>query len=351
MKRSEIASKVSGFICTENILAVLMMAAALIVPAFLSQYRVGIFSYFYTTVLLVLSISLIWGFAGIFSFGQAAFFGIGGYTYGIIAKLAANTAMTPIALLAGVALAAAVAAILGYFMFYGGINDVFVGLITMCFTIALSTFMGQTAGSQWKIGNVSLGGFNGLTKIPTLYFGSYKCSKTAFYYVTLIIVAAVFIALKVLKHTKVGYSLLAIRENRTRSELFGYNVPKIQVLVFTAGGAIAGLAGALYAAWGNYITPSNLNLDASTLVVVLVAAGGRKNATAAVLFTIIYSYIANQLSSSGSQFALIILGLMLILVVLFVPDGIISGVFDGIDALFKKLFGRKQAESDKGEKI
>lgn len=344
-------TKLKSLLSTENLVSLIMIIIGALLPVFMNAYKVSVFSYFYTTALMGLSIALIWGYTGIFSFGQAAFFGIGGYTYGILAKLWGNTALTPLALLIGVALAALVAAILGYFMFYGGINDVFVGLITMCVTIALSTFMGQTAGSQWKIGDVALGGFNGLTKIPTLYIGSFKCDKVAFYYITLICLAAVFIGLRVLKRTKVGYSLLAIRENRTRSELFGYNVQKIQVAVFTVGGAIAGLAGVLYAAWGNYITPSNLGLDASTLVVVLVAAGGRKNPTAALLFSIVYCIIANQLSSSGSQFALIILGLILILVILFVPNGIFASLFDGIDKLFARLTGKKAGQAaDGGEK-
>lgn len=338
-----------SLLSTENIVSLAMLVVAALLPTFMNTYKVSVFSYFYTTALMGLSIALIWGYTGIFSFGQAAFFGIGGYVYGILSKLWENNALTPLALLVGVACAAAVAAVLGYFMFYGGINDVFVGLITMCVTIALSTFMGQTAGSQWKIGDVALGGFNGLTKIPTLYFGSYKCDKVVFYYITFAVLAAIYIGLRILKHTKVGYSLLAIRENRTRSELFGYNVQKIQVIVFTVGGAIAGLAGVLYAAWGNYITPSNLGLDASTLVVVLVAAGGRKNPTAALLFSIIYCVIANKLSSSGSQFALIILGLILILVILFVPNGILASLFDGIDKLFAKLTGKvKESAATEG---
>lgn len=341
MKGHSAVGRFGKLASTENVFLLFIVIAGILLPVFLNAYRVSVFSYFYTSVLLGFSISLIWGYTGIFSFGQAAFFGIGGYAYGILAKMIENPAFTPVALLVGVVLAALVAAILAYFMFYGGINDVFVGLITMCFTIALSTFMGQTAGTQWQIGGVSLGGFNGITNIPTLHFGSHSLSKVQFYYVTFIIVAAVLIALMVLKRTKIGYALLAIRENRTRSALFGYNVPKIQVIVFTIGGAIAGLAGVLYAAWGQYITPSNLDLDASTLIVVLVAAGGRKNPVAAVIFTMVYSVIANQLSSSGSEYALIILGLVLILVILFVPNGIIASLFDGVDSLFVKLTGKK----------
>ena len=260
--------RLKSFLSTENIISVILILAAALLPTFMSAYKVSVYSYFYTTALMGLSIALIWGYTGIFSFGQAAFFGIGGYTYGILAKLWGNTALTPVALLIGVALAALVAAILGYFMFYGGINDVFVGLITMCFTIALATFMGQTAGSQWKIGDVALGGFNGLTKIPTLYFGDFKCDKLAFYYVTFIVLAAVYIALRVLKRTKVGYALLAICENRTRSELFGYHVKKIQVIVFTVGGAIAGLAGVVTDVIGFLVKPTGAFSPIFTLVEV-----------------------------------------------------------------------------------
>lgn len=322
---------------SENVTAIIIFLLLYSVPIFINPYKVNIFSYFMTSILLTISVCLIWGLTGIFSFGQAAFFGIGGYAYGIICNAAENAKISPLALVIAVIIAGIVAAIVGYFMFYGGINDVFVGLITLCITIAMETFMGQTAGSQWKIAGVKLGGYNGLTNIPKITFGNYRLKDISLYFFILSIVLIIYLILRKIQVSKLGYSLIAIRENRSRSELFGYNVPKIQVIVFAIGGCIAGLGGVLYASWGNYITPSNMSLTASTIPVVLVAAGGRKNITAAIIFTALYSYFSQSLSASGSQYALIILGLILVLVILFKPEGIIASIFKTSDNLFKKL--------------
>ncbi|WP_446897967.1 ABC transporter permease subunit [Clostridium sp. LBM24168] len=322
---------------SENVTAIIIFLIAYSMPIFMSPYKVNVFSYFMTNILLTLSVSLIWGLTGIFSFGQAAFFGVGGYAYGIICIASENTKISLLAAIIAIAIAGIIAGILGYFMFYGGINDVFVGLITLCVTIALETFMGQTAGSQWKIAGVKLGGYNGLTNIPTISLGNYKLQSISLYIFMLSIVLIIYLGLRKLQTSKLGYSLLAIRENRSRSELFGYNVSKIQVIVFVIGGCIAGLSGVLYASWGNYITPSNMSLTASTIPVVLVAAGGKKNITAPIIFTALYSYFSHSLSASGNQYALVILGLVLVLVILFVPNGIIVSLFKTIDSFFRRL--------------
>ncbi|TGA98498.1 urea ABC transporter permease [Sporolactobacillus shoreae] len=326
---------VQGKIKTENIVAALIFFFLFICPLFIDSYSVLNISYFLSMAFLSLSLTLIWGYCGIFSFGQAVFFGIGGYFYAVLTlNLTGTSAITPLGLLLGVILGGLAAWILGYFMFYGGVNDVFVGLITLCLTLVLSTFMGQTAGSAWNIGQVSLGGFNGINGIPALELGPISLSGNNFYYFVLIILFVIYCLLKLFTHSKVGAAIVAIRENRERTKMFGYNVPKIQSLVFAAGGALASLSGILYATWGNYITPSAFALSSATIPVVLVAAGGRKNFTASIIFTVLYYWFAQGLSASGSQYALVILGLILILVTLFVPDGIIVFLFHLSDRLF-----------------
>jgi hypothetical protein len=74
--------------------------------------------------------------------------------------------------------------------------------------------------------------------------------------------------------------LVAIRENPERAEMLGYDVRKYQLVAFVLGGALAGLSGALYTAWGQYITPSSMGLTAAAMPIVWVAVGGRKDLTA-----------------------------------------------------------------------
>lgn len=333
---------------TENVVGIGLFIFLFAYPLFVTPYNVMNLSYFLSMVFLSLSLSLIWGYTGIFSFGQAAFFGVGGYFYAIFTMNSNVSSMTPVGLLLGILMGAFVAFIIGYLMFYGGINDVFVGLITLCITVVFETFMAQTAGSQWKIGNVGLGGYNGINGIPNLSFGSFELIGDSFYYFILILLLLIYWGLRLFIKSKYGYAVIAIRENRERTKLFGYNVPKIQMIVFTFGGALASLSGILYAMWGSYMTPSVVGLTAATLPVVLVAAGGRKNLTASIIFTLLYYWFSQSLSASGSEYALIILGVALILVILFVPEGIVVALFNLSDKLFlsrNKVLKLKQKES------
>ncbi|WP_138420470.1 ABC transporter permease subunit [Aquibacillus sediminis] len=337
---------------TENIVGIVMFIGLFVYPLFVSSYQVLNLSYFLSMVFLSMSLALIWGFCGIFSFGQAAFFGIGGYFYAILTMNIGISAFTPVGLIVGVLVGAAIAWVLGYFMFYGGVNDVFVGLITLCLTVVLETFMGQTAGSEWKIGEIGLGGFNGIDGIPTISFGSFMLTGINFYYFILFILLVVYVGLRYLGISKFGYTAIAIRENRERTKLFGYNVPKYQTTIFAIGGGLASLSGILYATWGSYITPSSFGLTAATLPVVLVAAAGRKNITASVIFTIAYYWFSQSLSASGSEYALVILGLGLVLVILFVPEGIVVALFKWIDQLvFSRIRKKPTIKLKEKEKV
>lgn len=318
-------------------------------PLWVNPYQINIYTYFMTTILLCLSLSLIWGMTGIFSFAQATFFGIGAYAYGILGRLMENPSITILIMVLAVLLAALAAGILGFFMFYGGVNDVFVGLITLCFAIAFHTFMMQTAGPEWSIKGIELGGWNGLYQIPKLTIFGLQMNDIVYYLFVLSIVLFIYLGMKKIQKTKIGYSMLAVRENRSRSELLGFNVPAVQTLVFAVGGGIAGLAGVLYSSWGTYVSPSNITIAASTLPVVLVAAGGRKNSTASMIFAGIYCVFTNQLavSTTGSQFSSIIIGVLLIIVILYLPEGLIYSLFKSLDYLVGKMSAPKT--SDKKE--
>ncbi|MBE5830863.1 MAG: urea ABC transporter permease [Butyrivibrio sp.] len=323
--------KTKSLLTSENIIFVILLLLGLLLPTFTNAYRLSQYSYYYSMTILALSITLVWGYAGIFSFGQAAFMGLGAYIYGILSIAAGRDGFNIFALLIAVVIMMALGAALAYFMFYGGVNDVFVGLITMCFGIALQTFMGQTAGEEWQVFGVRLGGYNGLTGIPKISLFGFKLGDVAFYFFTFIVLISVYAAIRYTKKTNAGYSLTAIRENRSRSELFGFNVPKIQVIVFAISTGLAALAGVLYSVWGSYIAPDNLSMTQSTIPVVIVASGGRKNPTATVLFAILYYILSGKLAASGSSLNYIILGAILIVVLLFIPEGLFSTLFSKID--------------------
>ena len=112
---------------------------------------------------LALSLALIWGYGGILCFGQSAFFGLGAYTYAIAMF---NIGESTVPFLLAIALPAAFAALLGYFMFYGRISDVYLGVITLTVTLILFNSINSTAGPEFHIGAARLGGFNGIPGDP-----------------------------------------------------------------------------------------------------------------------------------------------------------------------------------------
>ena len=123
---------------------------------------------------LSLSLGFIWGFGGILSFGQAAFFGLGGYAYAVAAFNFSDSTVPLLCLDRGAD--RLFAALLGYFMFYGRISNVYVGVITLTVTLILFNVVNSTAGDAYRIGAAALGGFNGIPSVPgiTLPFNGYS---------------------------------------------------------------------------------------------------------------------------------------------------------------------------------
>jgi branched-chain amino acid transport system permease protein len=296
--------------------------------------------------LLALSLDLVWGHAGIFSFGQTAFFGVAGYTYGAIAiNVIRVTGESATALLGAVLMAALLAALLGYFMFYGRVSDVYLAIITLAVTLVLLSFFGSTAGSQYGIGSAQLGGYNGMVGIPPLTLGLPRLFAVALgvrqtYVFVVLVAGAIYLLLMVLRRAPTGRILAAVRENELRTELLGYDTRWYKLLAFTIGGAIAGLAGAAYAAWGLFINPAVFDLPQAVVVVIWVLVGGRGTLAGAFLGTALVQGLSTWLGGITSQTPLV-LGLLLILMVLLFPNGLVPLV----GSVWRRLVERRAARA------
>jgi branched-chain amino acid transport system permease protein len=108
--------------------------------------------------------------------------------------------------------------------------------------------------------------------------------------------------------------------------MLGYDVRRVKLAVFTLGGALAGLSGVLYASWGNYIDPSVYSLAFATLPVVWVTVGGRESLLGAVVATVVIEWFRQQLAITGSAWATVVVGTLLLVVVLALPEGIVPFV-------------------------
>lgn len=281
---------------------------------------------FFAYVPMGLGLGLLWGYCGVLSFGQGAFFGISGYVYGLIAgNLGSTSSGTMIAAVGGIGASMLMAAAFGYFVFYGQVSGWIIPLLTLVFSLILETFMGQTAGYQWRLGRVLFGGYNGMTSIPSLRIGlvEFRGATTAFYFLVMIVTLLVYLGLRILVNSQYGHVVTGVREDMERTRMLGYNVDFIQVKVFTLAAGLAGLSGVLYVSWGNYMNPSSMGMLAATLPVIWTAVGGRHSLLAVLLSTVVLRWLADALAVRGGEYAFLILGALLAATMLFFPAGIV----------------------------
>jgi branched-chain amino acid transport system permease protein len=331
---------------------VVLLAALL--PVVADGFVANNIAYFLVWTFMALGLSLIWGYAGILSFGQTAFFGLAGYAYAVITLNVGDAyGLTWVALLIALAVSAITAAVLGYFMFYGGVRDVFVGIVTLSVTLVFETFMAQTAGPEWAIGAARLNGFNGMNNMPSLTVPwpgqAIVLEGALLFWFLLSLVVIVYLGLRMLVNSRFGNVLVAIRENPTRAEMLGYDIRRYQLSVFVIGSTLAGLSGVLYTTWGSYITPSSMGLNAAALPIIWVAAGGRKDLTASLVATIVLLWISQMLAVYGSQYALILMGAVLLLAVMVAPDGFVLALANRLSRLRKRPPPRTEPTAAPGQ--
>lgn len=312
--------------------------AAFVISLGVPEFRAYEWSLWAIYGVLALSFTFVWGHAGIFSFGQAAFFGIGAYGFGMAGiNLSPTTGETWSALFIGAVLAAAVAALLGYFIFYGNVGDVYVAIITLAVTLVLLTVMSSTAAPKYHIGDALLGGYNGMAGIPPVMFGSGMAldSRQMFWF-SVAVAAAIALGVQVLLRRPFGRVLAGVRENELRTQLLGYDVRRYKLLAFSLSGAIAGIAGALYAAWGMFINPSVFTLTQAAMVAIWVLIGGRNSLLGAFVGVAIVQGLSSALGGSGGAWTPIVLGIVLIAVVLLLPNGVVPSAAQALARLVRR---------------
>lgn len=319
------------------IVVVIAFLAMLVGPSLLDTYTLTILVIY---GLLALSLGLIWGFGGILCFGQAAFFGLGAYAYAIAAI---NIGESTAPFLIGTAVPCAFAFVLGAMMFYGRLSDVYLGVITLVVTLILFRFVNSTAGPQYVIGEARLGGFNGIPGFQTLNVPGnpdWYIQDVGFYYFCCIALLVVYALVRWLLASPFGRIAVAIRENEQRVELMGYDVRLRKTVLFAIGGAIAGLAGTLYASWAEIVTPGMFSLSQSAEIIIWCIVGGLGTLTGPVIGAMFLAFLKFLLGQQATIDSTLVMGLILVLSVLFLPRGVVPSI-----ALFRSRLaaGRRRA--------
>jgi branched-chain amino acid transport system permease protein len=311
---------------------IVALAAMFMLPRILELFALINATVYVSMAVLALSLALVWGFGGILCFGQAAFFGLGGYAYAVAAiNFADTTLAVPVAL----AVPALVAAALGYVMFFGRISDVYMGAITLTLTLILFNFVNSTAGDQWRIGAAPLGGFNGIPATPPLNFpgdpGNPLPPETIFL-VAVFALLLCYILAKLTLRSRFGRICVAIRENERRAELLGYDVRFYKLGIFTLGAAMAGLAGMLFANCV-FVSPTMFSLFYSGQIIIWVMVGGLGTLIGPVIGAILLNLLTTWAGTLPDINPSLILGVVLVLAVLMVPKGVLPSLTGGLGRL------------------
>jgi urea ABC transporter permease protein UrtC len=292
-------------------------------PAFSSSYATNLLAKFLTYSILALSLDLLWGYAGILSFAQAVFFGLGAYGLALtLQHLGHIPGATYIGLLLAIGLPSLLALFIGYAMFFRRVGGVYFAIVTF----ALGAIL-QSVTIVWI---EFTGGLNGLygfddprVGIPGIWEFEISSANLSAYYVIVAAVLFVYYLTHRLVQSPFGHTLRAINDNEDRVETFGYNVPTVKLVIFTLSCAIAGLSGALYVPVG-FVSAEVMGILFSTAVIVWVAVGGRSTLYGAVLGALIVNYLQVFMSDLLVFYWFLIIGLFFIVVVLVWPDGIMG---------------------------
>jgi branched-chain amino acid transport system permease protein len=274
------------------------------------------------TALFALSLDLILGYAGIVSLGHAAFFGVGAYTAGLLAKHYWGEPLS------GLVLAAAAAGLAGYAMSHVIVRFRHLALIML--TLGLGLLLHEAANSASAL----TGGADGLqgVRVGTLFgFKFDMFGRTAYAY-SLAVLFVCFLICRRIIHSPFGLALRGIRENATRMPAIGAPSRAHLRKAYTIAAVIAGVAGALLTHTTSTVSLEVLSFQRSADVLVILILGGAGRLYGGIIGAVIYMVARDQFSGINPQFWYFWIGLLLVLVVMFLPNGILGG----ISALYKK---------------
>ncbi len=263
--------------------------------------------------LVSIGLSLLMGYAGQISLAQAAFFGIGAYTSGI---LTTRFGLNPWAAMpAGMVLCGLVAWIVGVPALR--LKGHYLAMATLGFGVIVNIFLAEQVNLT--------GGPSGLTDIPAMRIAGFKISsEIAWYYLVWGIVFCALIFCLQMLHSRVGRALRAIHEEEKAAESMGVPTARYKVQVFILGAVLAAIGGSLYAHYVTCINPSSFNLMWSIRFMLMVMVGGMHSLWGALAGTVLMTFVGNEWLQMFAEFEVLVYGSILLAVALFLPGGIVS---------------------------
>jgi len=304
-------------------LAVPVLIVLALVPAVAGTYQTQLLTYGLTLAIAALGFNLLLGYTGLLSFGHSAYFGAGAYAVALMMRYLGVASME-LFILGGIVCSAALAALFGVVCVRH--TRIFFAILTLAlsqvlWTLAYKFFWitGGTDGLRVPFSNLTLLG--GLIDFP----GADAFAKfiAAYYYYVLVVFCLCAALMWLIVHSPFGKTLQAIRDNETRARFLGVRIWRYRWLAFLVSGIFTGLAGTLWVPLNGLTTPDVLYWPQSGKIVFFAVLGGFRNFTGPIVGAVIFNYL-EVYAIAFTEYWQITLGVILIVLVTFLPAGIVG---------------------------
>ena len=293
--------------------AVLVLLAMVLLagPLLMTPYWTGLLTQIVILAMLAMSLDVLLGYTGLPSLGHAGFFGVAAYGVGILSTTYQADVWTSAVggLIVGIALAALFGLIVSH------VRDVYFLMITLALGMVLW-------GLSFRWIPVT-GGDNGIAGIPRLeaHLGLPATGPIPFYYIALLVLAVSSVLMMLVVRSPFGLTLRGIRENEKRMTSLGYNTWLHCYLSYVLSGAFASVAGVMWAYYNGFVSPTYLDLTASSELFLMVTLGGPATLVGPVLGAGAIVLLKNVMSAYTARW-LLVLGIVYIATIMWAPQGI-----------------------------
>jgi len=288
--------------------AAVLMGVLIVLGLVMDEFTLSLMTGYVALALMAIGLDLIWGYTGILSFGQAGFFGLSAYGLALAATHWPS-AGTGVAVGVGLIVALALAGFLGWFVFFSRVGVFFIAVITLAVAVILEQAVNQFS--------TFTGGLNGIN-LEIYYPWS---QRQTFFFLVLVMGIALGLAIRIVR-SDVGQLMLAIRDDEERARFLGFATPWLKTGVLVLSSLMCAAGGILYVIQTSLVSPTVIGFTLSTQVVIWTAIGGRGTLLGPVIGAIAINYGQQQLSGLLLASWQLALGVVLVLVVAYAPEGL-----------------------------
>ncbi len=308
-----------------GLVALGVVAGLAVVPFVGSEYQIYLNSQVLFMILAAVSLNLLVGYTGLFSYGHVAFYGLGGYTFAILTETVHLNFW--LAFLAAPVVAGLFALAASYFCVR--LTAIYFSFVTLA-----------TAQICWAIAYKWIGLTGGDSGMPGVDVPAFLASPRATYYFIAAVVVVLVLVLYQVTHSPFGLILNTMRENPNRALFIGVNIKKAQIVAFTLAGFMAGFAGALFVINTRSIFPNVMLVTRSIDLIIMCVLGGMFHFWGPAIGAVTIVYL-NDFIKARTEYWPLVLGLLIAVVVLAMPYGV-TGVLEKIRGAFRSWWARRR---------